>query len=267
MPTLARDGGVRLHVETSGGGRPLLLVHGWSRSGADLAPLAERLAPWFRAVRPDLRGHGRSTPGPLTLDVLADDLAAVAAAEGLERAVLLGWSLGGLAALAALPALRPRLAGLVLVGATPRFTEGEGWPHGLPARAVEGLALRVRRQPARALARFFDDCLAPGEADEALRRRLAPLRDGMLPDLQAALDGLAVLARADLRAVLPRVDLPALVIHGEADPICLPGAGRALAAAVPGARLAVLAGAGHLPVLTRTGEVAGLVRAFAEELP
>jgi pimeloyl-[acyl-carrier protein] methyl ester esterase len=262
MATLQRDDGVRLHVETSGTGPALLLLHGWSRSGADLAGLAARLEGSFRVVRPDLRGHGRSSPGPFALDLLAGDLAAVVEAEA-PGAVLLGWSLGGLVALAALPRLRGRLAGLVLLGATPRFTEGEGWPHGQPARAVEGLALRVRRQPARACARFLEDCFVPGELDEAGRSRLAPLLAAPPPDAAAALAGLDVLATADRRAALPGIDLPLLVLHGEADPIVPVGAGRAVAAAVPGARLALLPGAGHAPFLSREAEVTARVAAFA----
>lgn len=265
MPPLLRDDGVRLHVEAAGAGPPLVALHGWSRSSADLAPLAARLPGW-RVLRPDLRGHGRSAPGAFTLDALAADLAALAEAEGLAGALVLGWSLGAqvaLAALAAHPALRARVAGLVLVGATPRFTQGDDWPHGQPARAVEGLALRVRRGPARAMARFLDDCFAPGELDPAGLDRLAPLRAVPPPDQATALAGLDLLATADLRAALPALDLPALVLHGEADGICPVGAGRALAAALPRARLRTLPGLGHAPFLSRPDEVAAAVTAFA----
>jgi len=269
MPSLLRDEGLRLHLEASGAGPAILAVHGWSRSSADLAPLAERLA-GHRVLRPDLRGHGRSGAAPLTLATLADDLAALAAAEAPGGALLLGWSLGGQVALAALlahPALRARVRGLVLLGATPRFTEGDGWPHGQPARAVEGLALRVRRTPARALARFLDDCFAPGELDAAGQARLEPLRAAPPPDPTAALAGLEVLASADLRAGLPGLDVPALVLHGEADAIVPVGAGRALAAALPRARLVTLADLGHAPHLSRPGLVAAAVADFVRGLP
>ncbi len=258
-----------LHLEVSGAGPSLLAVHGWSRSSADLGPLAAAL-PGHRVLRPDLPGHGRSAPGPLTLAALADALAALAAAEAPRGAVLLGWSMGAqvaLAALAAHPALRALTRGVVLLGATPRFTEGEGWPHGQPLRAVEGLALRVRRAPARALARFLDDCFAPGELDAAGEARLGPLRAAPTPGLGAALAGLDLLATADLRAALPGLDLPALVLHGEADAIVPVGAGRALAAALPRARLLTWPGLGHAPHLSRPAEVAAAVAAFAGGLP
>jgi len=264
---LERTDGPGLHVEASGAGPTLLALHGWSRSSADLAPLAERLG-GFRVLRPDLPGHGRSAPGPFTLAALAAGLAALAEAEELSRAVLLGWSLGAQVALAAVathPALAARLSGLVLLGATPRFTEGDGWPHGLPARAVEGLALRLRRAPRQALDRFLDDCFAPGELDEAGLARVGALAAAP-PDPAAALAGLALLASTDLRACLPAVTLPTLVLHGEADAICPVGAGRALAAALPQARLLTLPGLGHAPFLSRPDEVAGAVARFARGL-
>jgi len=268
MPILERHDGVRLHVETTGGGGPAVLaVHGWSRSGLDLAPLLSRL-PGHRTISFDLRGHGRSTPGALDLDALAGDLAAVAEAERVEGALLLGWSLGGQVALAALarhPGLARRVAALALLSSTPCFTLRDGWRHGLPARAVEGLALRVRRRPEEACRRFFDDCFAPGELDEPARLRLGPLRLAPAPDPACALAGLEVLAGTDLRAGLPALALPTLVVHGEADPICPPGAGRALAAAIPGARLLLLPGAGHAALLTRQAEVAAALLALARE--
>lgn len=269
MPAPAPHAAPRLHLEVSGAGPPLLAVHGWSRSSADLAGLAAAL-PGHRVLRPDLPGHGRSAPGPFTLAALGDALAALAATEAPGGAVLLGWSLGAqavLAALAAHPALRASTRGLVLLGATPRFTEGDGWPHGQPARAVEGLAARVRRAPGKALARFLDDCFAAGELDDAGRARLEPLRAAPAPDPATALAGLEVLTSADLRAGLPALELPALVLHGEADAIVPPGAGRALAAALPRARLVTFPGLGHAPHLSRPDLVAGAVAAFARGLP
>jgi len=269
MPTLDLQDGARLHVEAAGHGPALLALHGWSRSGADLASLLARL-PGLRTLALDLRGHGRSAAGPLDLDLLAGDLAATAEALSVERAVLLGWSLGGQVALAALarhPALRRRLAGLALLSSTPRFTASDDWPHGLPPRSLAGLAAKVRRRPLEAFPGFFDGCFAEGELDEAARSRLAPLREAPAPDLACAQAGLRLLGTADLRgelAALAGAALPVLVVHGEGDPICPPGAGRALAAAFPGARLVTLPGAGHAPFLTRETEVAAALRAFAE---
>jgi pimeloyl-[acyl-carrier protein] methyl ester esterase len=259
VATLRTDGAPALHYEDQGSGPPLLVLHGWSRSGADFAALAERLSPRHRVVRLDLRGHGASAPGPFTLPDLAGDVAALAETLDLRGALLLGWSLGAQVALAALPRLGDRVSRLALVGATPRFTEGDGWPHGLPVRAVAALAARLRRQPERTAARFLEDCFAPGELDPAVQAALT----GPAPDLACALAGLDLLTGIDLRAALPAVTHPALLLHGEADAIVPVGAARALAALLPAARLVTFPATGHAPFLSREAEVAGLLAGFA----
>jgi pimeloyl-[acyl-carrier protein] methyl ester esterase len=238
----------------SGSGPVLVAIHGWSLSGRwllDALPTA--LLVGRRALAPDLRGHGRSTDGgSFTLDALAGDVVAALDARGVERAVILGWSLGAQVALAAAPRLRGRVAGLALVSATPRFTEGDDWPHGLPARTLAALARQVERDPARATGRFHDGMFLAGELDGPAAARATALRAGVpLARTTALRAGLEVLGDTDLRATLAAIDVPSLVVHGEGDPICLPGAGRALAAALTAARLAVLAGAGHAPFLSR----------------
>jgi pimeloyl-[acyl-carrier protein] methyl ester esterase len=233
-----------------------------------LAPLAARLGAGRRVVRHDLRGHGGSASGPTaTLDDHAADLAALVEARSLDGAIVVAWSLGAQVVLRALPSLRGRLRGVALLGATPRFTTGDGWTSGLPARQVEVLAQRFRRDPARTRARFLADLLSPAERASIGPERLTQLDAAMpLPDVAAALAGLEILATADLRPGLPAIDLPVLLLHGEADPICPADASRAMAAAIPGARLALVAGAGHAPFLTREDEVAASILAFAERL-
>jgi pimeloyl-ACP methyl ester esterase len=268
MPLLETDSGARLAYADHGDGSPVVLVHGWSGSSGALAPLASALGPGLRIVMPDLRGHGGSDPAtPFELADLARDLAVLFDRLELRDVLLAGWSLGAQVALAALPAIRARVSRLAILSGTPRFTEGPGWRGGLPAQAVEVLAHRVRRDPARALARFFDGMFVDGELDATAADRLGALRAALPPpDPAAALAGLAILAGGDLRAGLAAIDLPVLVVHGDRDPICLPAAGRALAAGIPGARLVVLPGVGHAPVLSRPDEVARLLLAFRSDV-
>jgi pimeloyl-[acyl-carrier protein] methyl ester esterase len=267
MPSLAVDFGT-LHYEDAGSGAPVVLVHGWSFGSSVFADEAAALAPTRRVVSPDLRGHGRSSaPGPFGLADLAGDLARLVEHLALERAVIVGWSLGAQVALAALPRVRRRLAGLVLVSATPRFTAGDGWAHGLPAQSVEVLAHRVRRDARRAALRFDEGMLAPGELDAAGRARLERARAAAPPpEATAALAGLAILAGEDLRGLLPSVDLPVLVVHGELDPICPAAASRALASSVPGARHVELAGTGHAPFLSAPDRFHAALASFLEDV-
>lgn len=269
MGDVVTPSGQRLHVEEEGSGPPVLIVHGWAMASGILAPLAARLGAGRRVIRYDLRGHGASAPAAVaTLDDHAADLAALVEALALEEVLVVAWSLGALVLLRALPAIRRRVAGAVLIGATPRFTASEGWVDGLPARQVEVLAQRFRRDPARTRARFLADLLLAPEREAIGPDRLATLDASMaLPDGATALAGLEILSTADLRSDLAGLDLPLLLVHGGADPICPAGASRAMAAAVPGARLAILPDAGHAPFLTREGEVAGAILEFAARLP
>jgi pimeloyl-[acyl-carrier protein] methyl ester esterase len=211
-------------------------------------------------IAPDLRGHGRSAPGAFSLATLARDLAGLLDRLGLERAVLAGWSLGAQVVLAALPLVRTRVSALALVAGTPRFTAADGWPHGLAPQTVAALAHRLRRDPERAVGRFFEGMFAEGELDARARARVRALRAAIpLPDPASAQAGLDVLAREDLRPSLAAADLPVLLLHGERDAICPAGAARAMAGVLPRARLAILPGAGHAPFLARPGLLAEAV--------
>ncbi len=268
MADVVIPSGQRLHVEDEGRGPPVLFVHGWAMASGAMAPLAAHLRPATRTVRYDLRGHGASAPAAsASLDDHAADLAGLLEAMALEGVLVVAWSLGAQVLLRALPKVHRRVRGGVLVGATPRFTVGDDWPHGLPVRQVEVLAQRFRRDPARTRARFLADQLAPGERERLGPDRLAALDAGMpLPDARAALAGLEVLATADLRTELPAVAVPILLLHGSEDPICLPGASEAMASAIPGARRAILDGAGHAPFLVREAEVAKAILGFAGDV-
>jgi pimeloyl-[acyl-carrier protein] methyl ester esterase len=269
MGTFVTPSGQRLHVEDTGRGPPILLLHGWAASSAILGPFAAALGAGRRVVRYDLRGHGDSAPALTAgLDDHAGDLGALVDGLALDGALLVGWSLGAQVILRALPAIARRIRAVALIGATPRFTARDGWADGLPARQVELLAQRFSRDPARTRARFLADLLTLAEREQLGPARLAAIDAGMrLPDSAAALAGLELLATADLRGELGAIGLPVLLVHGDADPICLPGAARAMAEAIPGARLVLLAGAGHAPFLTREAEVAAALLSFAESLP
>ena len=90
--------GVDLHYDEHGsGGTPLVLLHGGIAGGEIFDAIAPRLAERRRVVVPDLQGHGRTAhiDRPLRAEHLADDVAALIEALAIERADVLGYSLGG----------------------------------------------------------------------------------------------------------------------------------------------------------------------------
>ena len=256
MPFLETDDGVRLHYEDEGNGPPLVFVHGWAMSGRVWRFQDQAFAPDHRVVVPDLRGHGRSEAGDCTLDRMADDLAALWSRLDLRDGVVVGWSLGAQVALRAFSQLRERLRGMVLVGATPRFTAADGYPHGLPAAEARGMGVRLKRDFNRTMGEFFRSMFAPGELDRDQENRIAReiVMGGKMPEPAMARRALETLAAADLRDLLPRVDRPVLLLHGSADTICLPGAARFMAGQLPQATLQIFDGCGHAPFLSRPAD-------------
>ena len=265
MPFVETSPGVSIYYEDAGQGSPLVLLHGWGGSGV-LWRFQRELADTCRLVIPDLRGHGRSsTPREgITLEELAGDLVIMCERLNLTEAVLVGWSLGSQVAIKAFPELRARLAGVVLLGATARFTAAESYPHGLSASDLRGMGLRLKRDYERTMGDFFRSMFAHGELtpDEEGRIAREVIMVGRLPEPAVAQAGLAILETTDLREELDGIDLPVLLIHGAADAICPLGAGRYLEERFPCARLVEFAGVGHAPCLSRPDQCNALIREF-----
>lgn len=268
MSFIKTSAGVEIYYEETGQGCPLVMLHGWSMSSR-VWRFQKELADSCRLVIPDLRGHGRSSApaAGYLLENLAGDVVALFERLELTNAVLLGWSLGSQVALAAFPKLQERLASLVLVGATPRFTATDGHPCGLPATELRGIGLRLRRNFTGTMGEFFRGMFAEGELsheqEDRINREIA--LDGGLPEPAVAHATLDILASTDLREKMPAIDRPMLLIHGSADTICPPGAARYLAERLPDARLVMLDGAGHAPFLSRPDEFNAILRKFLQE--
>lgn len=118
-------GGCRLYARVStvaaGPGRiPVVLVHGFGVSSAYFVPAAERLASKFAVYAPDLPGHGQSDtpPEPLDIAAFADVLMTWMGAVGLERAALVGNSMGCQIVVEAAVRYPERVACLILIGPT-----------------------------------------------------------------------------------------------------------------------------------------------------
>ena len=249
-------GGVKLRADEAGaGGRPLLLVHGFTADadevGGVLGPLAER---GWHAVAPALWGHGRSDrptdAGAYSFELLAEDVVAVADDLGWDRFALLGHSMGG--AIAQLVALDhpERLTAMVLASTF------HGPVPGITMELVELGRWVVRESGMSGLADAMDARRAEDPDSVAAFERLQEARPDYAEDSRARLvatspDMWMALAprfvdQEDRLERLARLRIPTAVIVGDLDTTMLEDC-RRLAAAIPGATLAVIAGAGHVP--------------------
>ena len=93
--------GIKLYYEVHGKGRPLILLHGGLGSGEMFGPVLPALSGDHQVVAVDLQGHGRTADidRPLDVRLMADDIAALIRLLGLEKPDVMGYSLGGGAAL------------------------------------------------------------------------------------------------------------------------------------------------------------------------
>jgi 3-oxoadipate enol-lactonase len=254
----AASGDVGLAYEVRGSGPSLLLVQGLGYGGRGWGPGHELLAEDFQVVSYDNRGFGASDvpPGPYTVAQLAADAAAVLAAAGIERAHVVGVSLGGMAA-QELALSRPELVDrLVLVSTTPGVRG-----HAMPARTLTLMLEAPLLPPADALRRFVENALGPDAAPELVERIVA-YRTANPPDPGGWQSQAAAGATFDALDRIGGIAAPTLVVHGTEDFVVDRRNGELLAQTIPGARLELLPGCGHLASWEQPERFAALVKEF-----
>lgn len=265
MQTAKVGGGAELAFDDEGQGRPVVLVHAGIADRRMWGPVAAALAAaGHRAIRYDLRGYGDST---LPAEPFAhhDDLVALLDALRLDRAVLVGCSLGGAVAIDTTLAHPGRVAGLAAVNAA---VSGRPWS-----------AEFRRLWKASVGAAPEDDLDAVAEAEVRLwvvgpDRPLDALDPGLL-DLARDMDRRALAAEARLEEIeereldppaagrLAEIRVPTLVMAGAADLPDIRQIADELTAGVPDARrLPDVPDAAHLLPAERPDEVADALRAF-----
>lgn len=244
--------------------RRLVLLHGWAMTPRVWDGMVAALPAGFEIHAPALPCHPGGVAAAPTLGAWADALATTLP----DDAVVCGWSLGAMLAMA-LAIHHPRKARrLVLTGATPRFVAGEGWEHGLQAEVVGAFRQGFADAPSATLRRFLS-LQTQGDArrkavQSALSAALARGDDADAATDTALATALGVLADADLRAELPTLRQPALLIHGDGDALMPLAGARALAASLPAAELLVCEATGHAPFVADPAAFAARLAAFAD---
>jgi pimeloyl-ACP methyl ester carboxylesterase len=227
--------GVRIRYDVAGAGEPVVLIHGYSASAQTnwrMSGCIDALAARYRVVAMDLRGHGRSEKPWRARDYstrqLARDVLAVMDAEGIGRARIAGYSMGGMVALHLLLHMPGRVHAAVIGGM--------------------GAAL-PRRWDIRDTC---VDCEDPGDGVAHARRLSGRFLRAYLgsfnpPALVAAYRGVLRDAEPLQSEQLGQVSTPVLCIAGSRDHMCR--SARALAGEIQGARFVLLRGESHLSAL------------------
>jgi 2-succinyl-6-hydroxy-2,4-cyclohexadiene-1-carboxylate synthase len=225
----------------------------------------------FSTIAIDLPGHGRSSapsdPARYALPRFADDLAAVLDALHVDRAAVLGYSLGARAALHFALAHPARVSALILESASPGIDD----PAERAARVASDAALAdaIERDGVRAFVDRWEQLplwasqagLSTDARGRLRAQRLASDPHGLANSLRGAGAG----AEPSVVDRLAALEMPTMFIAGALDPKYV-ALGRRLASAIPGARLEIVADAGHNVHLERPAAFAELVIGFLDEV-
>jgi pimeloyl-ACP methyl ester carboxylesterase len=267
---LVSAGGLELQVIDRGQGLPVVFLHGFpldhSMWNAELEPISKL----YRAIAPDLRGFGGSklstgaaTPAAVTMEQMADDVAALLdALEVREPIVLCGLSMGGYVAFEFWRKYASRLRGLVLCDTRAMPDTAEA------AKGRYELAEKVLQEGAAPVADVMVPKLfAPASLKE--RSNLTAIQRDLIlktsPEgIAAALRGMAV--RSDFRPQLANIAVPTLVIVGEHDEISTVDEMRSIAAGVPGSKFVVIPQAGHMSPLEEPDAFLAALVPFLEQV-
>jgi pimeloyl-[acyl-carrier protein] methyl ester esterase len=240
---------------------PLVLLHGWGMNPAIWSALPDRLAPGHERLALALPGHG-GAPWPAVGHDLPD-WAAACLAQAPQRAIWLGWSLGGLVALQAARQAPERVRALILIGATPRFTQAVDWRLAMPEATLAQFHHSLLEDQAATLQRFLTLQVRGSEqAPHLLKQLRQALKVAPAGHPEALRLGLELLRDADLRGPLPDIRPPQLWLFGERDTLVPVAVAERLRLLLPEAHCERLPGAAHAPFLSHPAAVAEHINTF-----
>jgi pimeloyl-ACP methyl ester carboxylesterase len=263
-------------AEAGVGGRPLLLVHGFTGAKEDFTDWLDELAALgWHAVAVDQRGHGAShkpdDPEAYSFEIFAGDLLALLDGLGWASAVVLGHSMGGMVVQTAALQAPERFEALVLMGTSHRALKAD-------PDLIEAACTIVATEGMAVLRDVLDAVGGESPVDSDIDRKLKSQRpeykafgDRKLLDSSPAMYAQMVRSLTGITPGPDRLDdlrglaLPVLVLVGEHDKTMLAPSKR-MADAIPGAELAVIPGGAHSPQFEAPEPCWAAMRSFLSRL-
>lgn len=218
------------------------------------------LTRYARVVTFDKRGQGLSDSclEVPDLEQRVHDIEAVMDAAGMDCPILLGLSEGGPMCIRFARDHPDRVRGLILLGSTARWLQGENFPIGIPERALDSLAQSWGTGVLRHV--FF-----PGIGADVLDDDTYRGFEKLIAPRQSVRQLVEYLKTVDVTADLAALRCPTLVLHFSGDLAVPVRLGRAMAESVPNARFVELTGTDHAD-LTQSTTAVKVVREFIQSL-
>jgi pimeloyl-ACP methyl ester carboxylesterase len=246
---------IQLAYERRGQGTPMVLLHGFPLDHHLWDEVLPLLEDTFDLIVPDLRGFGNSTmiDAPHSMDDYASDIASLLDHLNIQKAAIVGHSMGGYVALAFARLYPDRVRGLGLVSSQV--------PADAPERK-EGRYKSAADVEANGIGSVVEGMAPKFTADEKLQTYA---RDSMQRQQPAAYIGAlkAMAERADSTSLLSSFHFPVVIIHGDSDSLIPIDRAREVKLALPQAHLVEIQGAGHMPMMEAAEKTAEALRHLA----
>jgi 3-oxoadipate enol-lactonase len=247
-------------VRISGQGFPLVFVHGFTTTSEFWKEQAEEFSKAYRVIRINLPGHGAS-PAPTSrsycLEDFVEDVNRVFRELSIEKAILVGLSMGGIVAQKFALKYRDLVKALVLVDTT---------SHGIgPDATADAFLAAADKRGLKKAVQDLSDISFSSSASPALlewaRREVI-----QTPEFVARA-AVRSLNDADTRGSLSQIKVPTLVIAGEEDRVTPPQESEILAKGISDSTLSLIPGAGHFSMLENPVAFNRILRRFLDGLP
>ena len=255
---------IEIGYDDSGRGSPaLLFVHGFPHDRTLWAQQLQGLSVQARCLAPDLRGFGETTgTAPFSMDQYADDLVGLLDVLHIDRAIVVGLSMGGYVAFALWRRHPSRVRGLVLCNTRPGADSEEG------REKRRKLIATAREQGIRAIA----DAQITGMLGKTTRSNRPEITNSVHRMLSSQpVEGVvgaleAMMGRPDSTPLMSTIDVPTLIVAGDEDAIIPMAEAKAMQEAIRGSTLEVITGTGHLCNLERPAAFNHVVSEFLAKL-
>jgi len=243
---------IAMSYDDNGSGPALLLIHGFPLCRRMWYPQVKALvSSGFRVITPDLRGFGESDSpeGPYSMDLFADDMAALLDHLGVEEAVIGGMSMGGYILFNLLERHRSRVRAACFITTRANADDEAGKERRL------AMAREVKKFGPQLAANAFEKMLFADESITGRPKLMDEVYSWMTANDSRGIAGglLAMRERKEYLPLLAGFSVPALAIGAEGDKAAPPENARAIAAGIPGCRLAIIPHAGHMANLENPG--------------
>ena len=246
---------IQMAYSRRGKGTPLVLLHGFPLDHHLWDEVVPLLEDTFDVILPDLRGFGNSTmlDVPYSIDDYASDIASLLAHLNIQRAAIVGHSMGGYVALAFARLYPERVSGLGLVSSQVLAD---------PPERKEGRYKSAADVSANGIGSVVEAMTPKFTADEKLQSYARASMERQQP--AAYIGALKAMAeRADSSSLLSSFNFPVVIVHGDADSLIPIDRAREVKAALPQAHLVEISGAGHMPMMEAKEKTAEALKHLA----